>query len=38
MMTSITDDEFDNMLRGFAGSAGHLETRDAYGSFSDQLS
>ncbi|MER6936750.1 DUF6879 family protein [Nocardioides sp. NPDC127514] len=30
-MASITDDEFDDLLRNFTDSSIHLETRDAYG-------
>lgn len=30
-MTSITDDEFEELLTGFKREAIHLETRDAYG-------
>lgn len=30
-MASITDDEFDDLLRNFTDSSVHLETRDAYG-------
>ncbi|QWF81759.1 DUF6879 family protein [Amycolatopsis sp. CA-230715] len=31
LMASITDEEFENLLTGFAHEAVHLETRDAYG-------